>query len=221
VIYDAIAPAESDGGFFRFLTQNTNIPRSTPIAPAPMNLVAHMTPTSSPKPNIFMIVVDSLRRDYLSPYNRDVDFTPNIERFAGESVVMENAFTHYGGTGLSEPSIWVGGMMIHKQYVTPFAPMNSLQKLIETDGYHAFVTRDHSFTTVVVYRSPTELIFKHRHMNYDLTSLSELEGIGIQPASHPLVRLHPAAEHPHLGSIARAPGPSTARTGISTRPLPA
>src|SRR5258708_26091575 len=50
--------------------------------------------------------------------------------------------SHYGGTGLSEPSIWMGGMMVHKQYVTPFAPMNALQKLLETDGYRSFVTRD-------------------------------------------------------------------------------
>ena len=205
-IYDAIAPVESDGGFFRFLTQNTNIPRSTPIAPAPMNLVAHMAATSSPKPNIFMIVVDSLRRDYLSPYNRDVDFTPNIERFAGESVVMENAFTHYGGTGLSEPSIWVGGMMIHKQYVTPFAPMNSLQKLLETDGYHAFVTRDTILTTVVA-PSPslTELDESTANMNYDLcTSLSELERrLASQPPSHPPLFAYTQPQNIHISVINR------------------
>ena len=82
-----------------------------------------------------MIVIDSLRRDYLSPYNSGVDFTPGVAEFARESIVLENTFTRYGGTGLSEPSIWVGGMILHKQYVTPFRPMNALQKLIESQGY--------------------------------------------------------------------------------------
>ena len=75
-------------------------------------------------------VVDSLRRDYLSPFNPAVTFTPSIDAFARSSDVFVNAFTHYGATGLSEPSIWVGGMMPHKQYITPFAPMNSLEKLL-------------------------------------------------------------------------------------------
>lgn len=40
---------------------------------------------------------------------------------------LESAFTRYGATGLSEPSIWVGGRMLHKQYIEPFHPMNALQ----------------------------------------------------------------------------------------------
>jgi arylsulfatase A-like enzyme len=104
---------------------------------------------SGPKPNVFIVVIDSLRRDYVSAYNPKVAFTPAIDRFAKENIVMNNAFTHYGGTGLAEPSIWVGGMMVHKQYVTPFYPMNTLAKLTSAEGYRSLVSVDTILTTIV------------------------------------------------------------------------
>jgi len=78
----------------------------------------------------------------LSPYNRAVTFTPNIEHFARDSVVMRNAFTRYGVTVLSEPAIWTGGMQLHKQYVEPFDPMNALEKLLRVEKYDCFITLD-------------------------------------------------------------------------------
>ena len=51
------------------------------------------------RPHIFVFVIDSLRRDYVSPYNRQVSFTPALERFARESTVFERAFTRYGPPG--------------------------------------------------------------------------------------------------------------------------
>ena len=77
------------------------------------------------------VLVDSLRRDYLSPYNPKVTFTPATQAFAEESVVFERAFTRYGATGLSVPALWAGGMLLHKQYIKPFAPMNALEKLLD------------------------------------------------------------------------------------------
>ena len=94
------------------------------------------------KPHIFLFVVDSLRRDYLSPYNPAVRFTPAIEEFAKDSVVFKRAFTRYGGTGLSVPAIWTGGMVLHKQYVTPFDPMNTLLKMLEADNYRRVMSMD-------------------------------------------------------------------------------
>jgi arylsulfatase A-like enzyme len=104
--------------------------------------VDELKPTKTDKPNIFVFVVDSLRQDYLSPYNKAVTFTPGIESFAKESIVMAKAFTRYGGTVLSEPAIWTGSMQLHKQYIHPFFPMNSLQKLLDTDGYESLITID-------------------------------------------------------------------------------
>ncbi|MEK6303578.1 MAG: sulfatase-like hydrolase/transferase [Acidobacteriota bacterium] len=133
---------ETPESFYGFLRQNTNLLPSVKVKPVEINLVDSLKPTSGIKPNIFIFVIDSLRPDYLSPYNKGVHFTPNIDRFARESQVLHNAFTQYGGTVLAEPAIWTGSLQLHKQYIEPYYPMNSLQLLIETEGYESFITVD-------------------------------------------------------------------------------
>jgi hypothetical protein len=134
--------------FYRFLQENSNIPKSVVIAPPAVNLTreqkltGRLSPTFQKRFNIIMIVVDSLRPDYLQPYNPNILTTPAIAEFANDSVVFQKAFTRYGATGLSEPSIWVGGTMFHQQYISPFYPLNSLQKMLEVDGYLSFVSMD-------------------------------------------------------------------------------
>ena len=135
-------PKHEDGSFFQFLSRNTNIAASVHVDPVAVDLVSPLTKSEEPLPHIFIFTIDSLRRDYLSPYNPAVQFTPSIAAFAQESTVFTNAFTRYGGTGLSEPAIWSGAMLLHKQYITPFAPMNALEKLVSTDRYQMFLSRD-------------------------------------------------------------------------------
>src|SRR5207344_1742800 len=84
-----------------------------------------------------------------SPYNHQVTFTPALERFARESTVFEHAFTRYGATGLSVPAIWVGGLVLHKQYVTPFGPMNTLARLLEHEQYDQWVGMDNILDTIL------------------------------------------------------------------------
>jgi hypothetical protein len=133
----------ADGvGFFDFLQTHTNIGRSIQIAPVPVHLADLNVRQDVRRPHVFVFVVDSLRRDYLSPYNPAVTFTPAIQQFANESTTFTRAFTRYGATGLSVPSIWVGGMVLHKQYVLPFAPMNSLHDLLSHHGYRRWMSMD-------------------------------------------------------------------------------
>jgi hypothetical protein len=129
--------------FFDMLQAHTNIARSIAVAPVPVHLAAlDAAPVEPRPPHVFVFVVDSLRRDYLSPYNPAVSFTPGIDAFAKESTVYTRAFTRYGATGLSVPSIWVGGMILHKQYVTPFAPMNALHALLARHQYRRWMSMD-------------------------------------------------------------------------------
>ena len=206
LIHDALTGETGSSDFYRFLVQNTNIAHSTAVSPVDINLAGKLEPAPGKKPNIFLIVVDSLRRDYLSPYNSSVDFTPEIAKFGSESVVMENAFTHYGGTGLSEPSIWVGGMMLHKQYVTPFAPMNSLQKLLRAERYRAYVSRD---TILQVILGPwpemIELDQNRANMDYDMcASLDELSGkVAADPGDRPIFA-YTQPQNIHISVINRA-----------------
>jgi hypothetical protein len=138
-----------DEDHYRYLQESSNIPKTIHIEPAVVNLVggdvrapASLAPTAKHKYNVVMIVVDSLRPDYLTPYNPSSAVTPAIDAFAQDAIVFRKAFSRYGATGLSEPSIWVGGMIVHQQYVTPFYPMNSLQKMLDTDGYRIFASMD-------------------------------------------------------------------------------
>jgi hypothetical protein len=213
IIRDLLAVSEPDGssGYYQFLARNTNIPHSVAVAPVSVDLVDHLEQTPGPKPNIFMIVVDSLRRDYVAPYNPSVHFTPNIAAFAKDAIAFDNAFTRYGGTGLAEPSIWVGGMMLHKQYITPFAPMNSLEKVLKADDYDVLLSRDAILTTIA---DPSwgGLDQGRTNMSYRLcTTLSELEArlgarvmqsSGSPAAARPLF-VHTQPQDIHISVIQR------------------
>ena len=87
------------------------------------------------RPDIFLFVVDSLRRDYLSAYNPRVTFTTSIGGFAAENFVFRNAFTRHGGTELAMASIWSGATAVRKVRVNGFERMNALEKLVNANGY--------------------------------------------------------------------------------------
>ncbi|MCE1229288.1 MAG: sulfatase-like hydrolase/transferase [Firmicutes bacterium] len=143
----------SASSIYKLLLANSNLPQGLDLKAKDLHLVENLSPTSQERPDIFVIVVDSLRQDYLGAYNKRVTFTPELDRFAAESTVVPKAFTRYGATGLSEPSIWVGGTILHKQYIIPFHPMNTLQKLIQADGYQPYVSMD-SILEVVMKPDP-------------------------------------------------------------------
>jgi hypothetical protein len=93
----------SSQDFYKYLSDNTNVPYTLPGFAPETTLVDRLGPSNEPRPYIFLFVVDSLRPDYLSPYNKAVNFTPSIEAFAAESVVFPRALTRYAGTALAEP----------------------------------------------------------------------------------------------------------------------
>jgi arylsulfatase A-like enzyme len=134
-----------DAEFYAFLRANSSI--KVPLRPVDIDFARNLKPNSLPAdgslPNIFLFIIDSLRRDYLSAYNPQVTFTPRIAAFAKDSFTFDRAFSRYGGTGLAVPSIWAGALVAHKQYVTPFAPMNALAKLLDAGNYRRIITRDH------------------------------------------------------------------------------
>jgi hypothetical protein len=140
---DLVRNAPPSPSFDRYLKANTGF-TDTAIQPINIDFVPELAPSEiNPKPLVFLLVVDSLRPDYLSPYNHAVGFTPRLTEFAAESVIFRNAFTRYGGTGLAMPAIWAGSAVPHKQYVSPFEPMNALDKLLRVNRYRKLLTLDH------------------------------------------------------------------------------
>ena len=149
------------------LRQYSNIPHAT--IGRELNLVDNLSPTSGPKPDIFIIVIDSLRPDYLGAYNPSVDFTPNIDAFARDSVVMRHAYTNYAGTSLSEPSIWSGALLLHSHYAQPFKKVDSLEKLARTDGYQMVLSYDAVLSDLI---APSDDLVK---LDADKKSWGEIE----------------------------------------------
>lgn len=126
--------------FCRILREHTNIRDAQ--ATTEVRLVDSLQPTHSHRPNIFILVVDSMRPDYLGAYNPTVDFTPNLDAFARDNIAVHNVYTQYAGTTLSEPTIWSGTLLLHAHYLQPFSKVNSLEKLANTDGYQMVLSYD-------------------------------------------------------------------------------
>ena len=141
--------------FCHILEQYTNIP-SVRLT-RQMNVAEGLSPTTGERPNIFLFVIDSMRPDYLGAYNSKVDFTPNLDALARDSVVFHNAHTQYSGTTLSEPAIWSGSMLLHSHYVQPFANVNNLEKLVNTDGYKMIISYDTVLSQVL---APTDKMIR-------------------------------------------------------------
>lgn len=131
---------EDCGDLCRILRENTNVREAT--AQTDLQLVDRLVASPGVHPNIFIFVIDSLRQDYVGAYNRQVDFTPNLDAFARDSIVVHNAYTQYAGTSLSEPAIWAGTLLLHAHYLQPFKRVNSLEKLARADGYRMIVSYD-------------------------------------------------------------------------------
>jgi len=133
-------PEQPCEDFCRILRSYTNI-RDAQTG-RQIQFVDHLTPAQGKRPNIIMVVVDSMRPDYLGPYNSKVNFTPNIDALAADSVVFRNTYSQYAGTYLSEPAIWAGAMILHAHYLRPFENVNGLEKLVNADGYHEIISYD-------------------------------------------------------------------------------
>jgi phosphoglycerol transferase MdoB-like AlkP superfamily enzyme len=159
--------AEKCGELCRVLRQYTNVRDAETTAT--VRLVDTLVPTTGERPNVFIFVIDSLRPDFLGAYNSKVDFTPNIDRFANDSVVFRNAYSQYAGTTLSEPAIWAGAMLLHAHYLRPFSNVNSLEKLAQTDGYKMVVSYDSVLKEIL---SPADELLK---LDTDKSAWNEFE----------------------------------------------
>jgi arylsulfatase A-like enzyme len=125
-----------------YLHEQTNIPPAMLSSAPELDLVDHLQHSKEKLSDIYVLVIDSLRQDFVTAYNPAVDYTPEIAAFAKDSLVFHNAFTRYAGTTLSEPAIWAGAMLLHTHFVQPFSRVNNLEKLAVADGYEQFVTVD-------------------------------------------------------------------------------
>jgi hypothetical protein len=135
------------GDLCRILREYSNIRHTQ--ARVDVRLVDTLAAVRGPRPNIFVFVIDSMRPDYLGAYNPRVDYTPNLDAFARDSVVLHQVYSQYAGTSLSEPAIWSGAMMLHAHYLQPFSRLNSLDRMLHADDYRMLVSVDEVLSAVL------------------------------------------------------------------------
>lgn len=62
-----------------------------------------------PDPRLVLLYATcTLNRDYLYPYNKEIPFTPNLQKFAEKSVVFTKHHTESGQSGIAFASIFTG-----------------------------------------------------------------------------------------------------------------
>ncbi len=132
--------AEVCGDLCRIMREYTNV-RDTHTN-TEVRLVDNLSPALGARPNIFVFVIDAMRPDYLGAYNPRVNYTPNLDAFARDSIVLHNAYSQYAGTSLSEPALWSGAMMLHAHYLQPFSKVNGLEQMLRADNYKMVVSMD-------------------------------------------------------------------------------
>jgi arylsulfatase A-like enzyme len=191
----------------KFIEQQTNIPASATVQLRDLDLVKEMQPSGRNEPNIFIIVVDSLRQDYVAAYNPDVYFTPAMAAFARDSVVFRNAFTRYGGTALAEPSIWSGTLLLHEQYVQPFHRVNNLEKLVQADGYQSLITVDTLLRRILQPSSDAvrldEAAKTWTDVDFCSTGAEAITGIDATSDRHRPVFLYTQAQNVHIITLGK------------------
>ena len=66
------------------------------------------TDAHAKRPNILLILVDSLRADHLGRYGYERDTSPFFDAFSERGVLFENAYSHSSHTKVSVASILTG-----------------------------------------------------------------------------------------------------------------
>ena len=68
-----------------------------------------------PRPSIIMIVVDTLRPDYLGCYDHSLDTSPNVDAFAADSMLFESCYAQAPNTRMSCATI-LSGYLPHETH---------------------------------------------------------------------------------------------------------
>ena len=202
--------------FFDYLAANSLI-EHVDVAPINVDFAKPMTKAPVKPPHIFFFVIDSLRRDYVAPFNPKVTFTPSFAALAQEGYAFQRAFTNYGGTGLSMPAIWAGSLILHKEYVLPFQPMNALEKLLTANGYRPVMSMDHITSQIVAPTMGVDEMDQGRdELTYDLCrTIDELEAkLDTGIAERQPVFAHTRALNLHISRLTVRVAPDPALGGF-------
>jgi len=101
--------------------------------------------TSQRRPNIVLIIVDSLRSDRLSCYGYETRTTPCLDDLASESLVFENAISPSGWTRASFSSIFTGTYPSKNNHGESPEMFPTMMQILRPHGYKTFGMTDNFF----------------------------------------------------------------------------
>jgi len=87
------------------------VPSATRISAASVLLLALAAPACvdrTPRPDILLVTIDTLRRDHVGAYGSERGLTPNLDALAAEGLVHERAYTTMPTTGPAHLSAFTG-----------------------------------------------------------------------------------------------------------------
>lgn len=94
---------------------------------------------SAPRPNVLLIVIDTLRADHLGTYGYGRDTSPRIDQLANEGTVYENAIASASWTLPSHASMFTGLFPkdhgTHAENFSLDARFDTLAERLRKDGY--------------------------------------------------------------------------------------
>ncbi len=120
----------------------------------------------SKQKNVIVIVSDTFRRDYLGVYGNDWISTPNIDRFAKDSLVFDNAFTGSFPTVPNRHDIFAGNFTA--SYI-PWRPLPAEETVL------AQVLSDSGYTTMMIADTP-HILENGYYYNRGFTSWDWIRG---------------------------------------------
>lgn len=88
-----------------------------------------------------------MNRDHLGPYNPEIEFTPNLAKFAQSSVVFGSHHTEAGQSGVAFASLFSSrhamghGVFFHPTRISPDAEL--IAYTFAANGYERFFWPDH------------------------------------------------------------------------------
>ncbi|MCL5946431.1 MAG: sulfatase-like hydrolase/transferase, partial [Chloroflexi bacterium] len=95
-------------------------------------------------PNVVLILIDTLRRDFLSPYNGVRGSTPGFERLAQLGTTFDNAYLTSYPCMPARRDLWTGRYEFPWRGWGPLEPTDQpLPALLTTAGIHAGLVTDH------------------------------------------------------------------------------
>ena len=100
-------------------------------------------PTSIVKPNVLLIVIDTLRADYLSPYGAPEEIAPFLHEWSKESVVFTKHYTTSSWTRPGFATLLTGlypsEAGIYEEKFDRLSPdIETLPEKLQRNGYHTF-----------------------------------------------------------------------------------